>query len=228
MKEKNLNQNQILLKYIRQKQLKEGGYLTTDTTTYKIFRWCFFVALIVCLALNLFYVLGVSRQLLAHLANMGEIAPHQEIEIQRLKVSLTVVGVSVFFLFLSEVSLWFKLPVLQFVFCFGASSAIIARISANEIYDKTSSTLMGNHIIPLTILCFFCLVSSFIYINQLRKDKIEIKKLSEYIYRKYSSDGTDIDSKQWETILKEYNPYKSESKKRSVKARNKKKDPEKE
>ena len=41
----------------------------------------------------------------------------------------------------------------------------------------------------------------------------EIKKLSEYIYRKYSSDGTDIDSKQWETILKEYNPYKSESKK---------------
>ena len=219
---KNLNANNILLMHLRKKQSKDGGmYTTTKDTLYRIFRWAFFVMLIACTVINLMYIFGAVGQMQAHLANMGNIEPHQKIEIENLKSSITLVSISAFCLFLSEVWIWFKKPLLQLVFCLGSSVAIILTLSG-QIFDKTENTLANNHIIPLAILSFCCVVSSLLHFRQLYKDKKGTTELAELIYKKYSLTATDINEEQWQTILEEYKPWESNSKKRSVKHRLKK------
>lgn len=220
-KKKNLTANDILLMHLRKKQSKDGGmYTTTKDTLYKIFRWSFFVMLLACTVINLMYILGAFGKMQAHLANMGNAQPHQQIEIENLKSAITAVSISSFCLFLSEVWIWFKKPLLQLIFCLGSSLAIILTLSS-EIYDKTANTLANNHIIPLAVLCFCCIVSSLLYFRQLYKDKKGTDALATLIYKKYALTATDINEEQWQTILEEYKPWESKSKKRSVKHRKK-------
>ena len=220
--DKNLTANDILLMHLRKKQSKDGGmYTTTKDTLYKIFRWSFFVVLLACTAINLMYILGALGQMQAHLANMGNIEPHQQNEIDALKSSIALVSVSAVCLFLSEVWIWFKKPLLQLIFCLGSSISIILTLSS-QIFDKTENTLANNHIIPLAILCFCCIVSSMLYFRQLLKDKKGTDELAELIYKKYTLTATDINEEQWQTILEEYKPWESDSKKRSVKHRKRK------
>lgn len=217
---KNLTANELLLLHLRKKQSKDGGmYTTTKDTLYRIFRWSFFVMLIGCTVINLLYIFGAVGTMQAHLANMGNVEAHQKIEIENLKNSITLVSVFAGCLFLSEVWVWFKKPLLQLLFCFASSTAIILTLSG-QIADKTENTLANNHIIPLAILCFCCLVSSLLHFRQLYKDKKGTTKLAELIYKKYSLNATDINEEQWQTILEEYKPWEeSQSKKRSVKHR---------
>ena len=229
---KKLTSKQLLLNHLREKQRKDGGmYITTQSTSYRIFRWAFFAMVLLCTFFNLSYIIGVSGTLNAHLSHMGDIQPHQQLEIDRLKTTLMSLGCASFGIVLSEISIWFKKPFLQFLFCFASTATIILRlVLAEEIYDPTSNTLLNNHILPLAALCFCCLVSSFLYLRQLYKDKKGCKDLSEIIYKKYKlANATDISDEQWEDILKEYDPYNhvSNSTKRSVKSKKKKLEKEK-
>lgn len=213
---------EVLLTLLRKKQNKEGfSYITTKSTSYRIVRWLFFAAVIYCTLINLFYILGKSGEMAANLANMGTPQPHQELEIARLYTTLNIMVVSAIGIVLSEVFVWFKLPLLQFVFSLSSSIVIIARLSS-EISDPTGNTLATNHIIPLVILCFFGAISAFLHLRQLYKDKQGCEEISAIIYKKFGVVAKDISPDEWDNILAEYNPQKPKSKKRSVKAKIKK------
>lgn len=217
----------VLLELLRENQKREGAeYITTKSTPYKIFRFAFLAMIIICIFINLFYILGKSGEMAANIANMDKIEPHQQIEIDRLYTTIGIMIASTVGLLLSEVFIWFKLPILQLIFCLGSSITIIIRL-ASEINDTTSNVLVNHHIIPLGILCICCIVSASLHIHQLYKDKKGCNALSELIYKKYSKTATDISPEEWETIISEYKYEDSKSKKRSVKARMKKAEKEK-
>lgn len=219
---------EVLLTLLREKQKKEGlSYITTKSTSYRIIRWLFFAAVVYCTLINLFYIIGKSGEMAANIANMGTPQPHQELEIARLYTTLNIMVVSATGIVLSEIFVWLKLPVLQFVFSIAASITIIARLSS-EINDPTSSTLAANHIIPLVILCVLGTVSAALHLYQLYKDKQGCDAISAIIYQKYGMVAKDISPDEWNSILAEYKPEKSASKKRSVKARLKKEQSENE
>ena len=221
-KNKTKSSKTLLLELLREKQKREGlGYITTKSTPYKIFRYAFLAMVIICIFINLFYILGKSGEMAANLANMDKIEPHQQIEIDRLYTTIGIMIASTVGLLLSEIFIWFKLPILQLIFCFGSSITIILRLSL-EIKDTTSNVLVNHHILPLVILCVCCAVSAGFHIRQLYKDKKGCNALSELIYKKYSKTATDISPEQWENIISEYKYEGSKSKKRSVKDRLKK------
>lgn len=212
----------ILLTLLRKKQSKGiMPYITTKSTSYKIFRWSFFALVLICTFINLLYIFGKSNELNANLANMGEVQLHQEPEIAHIKASINIMSYATIGLVLSEVFIWFKLPFLQLISCLASSLTIIFRMSS-EIKDPTENVLARNHIIPLSALCFFCIVSASLYLHQLYKDKKGCNEISEIIYKKYGAIAKDISPDEWDTVLAEYDPHKSNSKKRSVKARLKK------
>lgn len=197
---------EVLLTLLRKKQSKNGvPYITTKSTSYRIVRWLFFAAVVYCTLINLFYILGKSGEMAANLANMGTPQPHQELEIARLRTTLSIMVIATVGIVLSEVFVWFKLPVLQFVFSIASSITIIARLSS-EINDPTSNTLAANHIIPLVILCFFAIVSGTLHLRQLYKDKKGCNEISEIIYKKYGAVAKDISPDEWDNVLAEYNP----------------------
>lgn len=203
-KSKTRSSKTVLLELLREKQRREGAeYITTKSTPYKIFRFAFLAMIIICIFINLFYILGKSGEMAANLANMDKIEPHQQIEIDRLYTTIGIMIASTVGLLLSEVSVWFKLPILQLIFCLGSGITIILRLSS-EINDTTSNVLVNHHIIPLGILCIFCIVSAGLHIRQLYKDKKGCNALSELIYKKYSKTATDISPQEWETIISEY------------------------
>lgn len=212
----------ILLALLRKKQSKGlPPYITTKSTSYRIFRWSFFVLVLVCTFINLFYILGKSGTLNANLANMGEAQLHQTPEIAHIQASITIMTIATIGIVLSEVFIWFKLPLLQLISCFASSITIVLRMST-EIYDPTSNTLFENHVIPLAALCFCCLITSVLHLRQLYKDKQGCNEISEIIYKKYGAIAKDISPEEWDKVLEEYDPTKSNSKKRSVKDRIKK------
>ena len=212
----------VLLTLLRKKQSKGiMPYITTKSTSYRIFRWSFFVLVIVCTLINLFYILGKSGELNANIANMGEVQVHQSPEISHIKSTINIMTYATIGIVLSEIFIWFRLPLLQLISCLASSLTIIIRMSS-EIKDPTSNTLAENHIIPLSVLCFFCIVSSGLYLHQLYKDKKGCNEISEIIYKKYGAIAKDISPDEWDNIIAEYDPYKSTSKKRSVKERIKK------
>lgn len=203
-KNKTRSSKTVLLELLREKQRREGAeYITTKSTPYKIFRFAFLAMIIICIFINLFYILGKSGEMAANLANMDKIEPHQQIEIDRLYTTIGIMIASTVGLLLSEVSVWFKLPILQLIFCLGSGITIILRLSS-EINDTTSNVLVNHHIIPLGILCICCIVSAGLHIRQLYKDKKGCNALSELIYKKYSKTATDISPQEWETIISEY------------------------
>lgn len=213
---------EVLLTLLRKKQAKEGlSYITTKSTSYRIIRWLFFAAVIYCTLINLFYILGKSGEMAANLANMGTPQPHQELEIARLYTTLNIMVIASVGIVLSEIFVWFRLPLLQIVFSVASSVTIIARLSS-EIDDPTSSTLAANHIIPLVILCVLSGVSAVLHLRQLYKDKQGSEEISAIIYNKFGVIAKELSPDEWDNVLAEYNPQKSTSKKRSVKARIKK------
>lgn len=217
---------EVLITLLRKKQAKEGlNYITTKSTSYRIVRWLFFAVVIYCTLINLFYILGKAGEMSANLANMGTPQPHQELEITRLYITLNIMVVAAVGIVLSEIFVWLKLPILQIVFSVVSGITIIARLSS-EINDPTSNTLAANHIIPLAILCVLGAVSGGLHIRQLYKDKKGCDKISEIIYNKFGVVAKDISPDEWDNVLAEYNPEKSASKKRSVKARRKKENAE--
>ena len=224
---------EILLTLLRKKQSKGiMPYLTTKDTPYKVFRWLFFVALVICIGINLIYILGTLGRISATLAYKSsptgtEIQAHQQIEISYMYTSVNIMVVATLGLFLSEVFVWFKLPLLQLISCVASSITIISRMSAELAYfsksdDLTSNTLTQNQKIPLAFLCFFCLVSSIIHLRQLYKDKKGCEAISEIIYKNSGALAKDISPDEWDNILEEFDPQKTNSKKRSVKDRLKK------
>lgn len=216
----------VLLTLLRKKQRAEGfNYITTQNTSYKILRWLFFAAVVYCTLINLFYIIGKSSEMAANLAYMGTPQPHQELEITRLYATLNIMIVSSFVLFLSEVSLWFKLPLLQIFFSIASSVAIIARLSS-ETKDPTGYVLIANHIIPLAILCIFAAVSGGLHLYQLKKDKEGCEAIGTIIYQKYGVVAKDVSPEEWDNILAEYKPEKIERKKRNKKAKKNKKETE--
>ncbi len=197
---------EVLLTLLRKKQSKNGvPYITTKSTSYRIVRWLFFAAVVYCTLINLFYILGKSGEMAANLANMGTPQPHQELEIARLHTTLSIMVIATVGIVLSEVFVWFKLPVLQFVFSIASSITIIWRLSS-EINDPTSNTLAANHIIPLVILCFFATITAALHLRQLYKDKQGCNEISEIIYKKYGAVAKDISPNEWDNVLAEYNP----------------------
>ena len=196
---------EVLLTLLRKKQSKNGvPYITTKSTSYRIFRWLFFAAVIYCTLINLFYILGKSGEMAANLANMGTPEEHQKNEIARLYTTLNIMVISTVGIALSEIFVWFKLPTLQVVFSVASSITIIARLSY-EINDPTSNTLAANHIIPLAILCFLGIVSSVLHLNQLYKDKKGCEEISEIIYNKYGVVAKELSPDEWENVLAECN-----------------------
>jgi hypothetical protein len=204
---------EVLLTLVRKHQSKGiAPYITTKSTSYKIFRWTFFALVIICTVINLFYIISKSGNMAANIANMGEIQPHQELEIARLYTSLNIMVVASFGIVLSEIFIWFKLPLLQLISCIASSLTICLRIAV-ETTDTTSNALARNHIIPLAILCFFCIVSSALYLNQLKKDKKECDKLGTFIYNEYGIVAKDIPEDEWDEVLAVYNQKKDNKKK---------------
>lgn len=213
---------EVLLTLLRTKQEKEGlSYITTKSTSYRIIRWLFFAAVVYCTLINLFYIIGKSGEMAANLAYMGTPQPHQELEIARLYTTLNIMFVAAVGIVLSEIFVWLKLPLLQFIFSIAASITIIARLSS-EISDPTSSTLAANHVIPLAVLCVLGTASAALHLHQLYKDKQGCDAISAIIYQKYGMVAKDISPDEWNSILEEYKPEKPASKKRSVRARLKK------
>lgn len=197
---------EILLFLLRKKQQKCGvSYITTKSTSYRIMRWLFFAAVLYCTFINLSYIIGKSGEMAANIANMGTPEAHQEIEIARLYTTLNVMVVAAFGIVLSEVAVWFKLPILQFVFSIASSVTIIVRLSS-EINDRTSNTLASNHIIPLVFLCFCSAVSAGLLLHQLYRDKKGCEEIGEIIYKKYNAIAKDISPDEWDNVLAEYNP----------------------
>lgn len=214
---------EVLLTLLRKKQANEGfGYITTKSTSYRIVRWIFFAAVIYCTLINLFYILGKSGEMAANLANMGTPQPHQELEIARLYTTLNIMFVAAVGIVLSEIFVWFKLPLLQAVFSIAASVTIIVRLSS-EIKDPTSSTLAANHIIPLVIFCVFACVSAGLHLHQLYKDKKGCDEISAIIYNKFGVVAKELSPDEWDNVLAEYKPEKKASKKRSKKEKVKEK-----
>ena len=209
MKNKNpKSSKEVLLTMLRKHQAKGiPPYITTKSTSYRIFRWTFFALVIICTAINLFYILGKSGEMAANIANMGEIQPHQEIEIARLYTSLNIMVVASFGIVLSEIFVWCKLPFLQLISCLASSVTIVFRLYF-ETNEVASNALVRNHIIPLSILCFFCVVSAVLYIRQLHKDKQACLKISNFIYKEYGTVANNIPPDQWDEVLKVYNEKK--------------------
>lgn len=235
MKDKNKmpkTTKEILLMLLRKKQSKGFmPYLTTKDTSYKIFRWSFFVCVIICTFINLFYILGTLGKIDAMVTyknTMGtEIEPHQKLEIEYMYTSVNIMVVSTFGIILSEIFVWLKRPLLQMLSCIASSITIIVRMNQEIIRfakdtDPNSNTLTNNQIIPLVILCLCCIVSASIHLRQLYKDKKGCEEISEIIYKKYGAIAKDISPDEWDDILAEYDPEKTSSKKRSVKNRIKK------
>jgi len=214
--------NEVLITLLRKKQSKNGiPYITTKSTSYRIVRWLFFAAVIYCTIINIIFILSKSGNMAANIANMGDIMPHQQLEIDRMYATLNIMVVASIGVVLSEVFVWLKLPLLQLVFAFASRTTIVLRLSS-EISDTASNTLAKNHIIPLSIMCFLALISSVLHMRQLIKDKKGCEEINEIIYLKYNVVAKDISPDEWENILAEYKPEESKSKKRSVKARQKK------
>ena len=217
---------EVLLTLLRKKQNEEGfGYITTKSTSYKILRWLFFAAVVYCTLINLFYILGKSGEMAANLAYMGNPEPHQELEISRLYTTLNIMVVSAVGVFLSEVALWFKLPLLQIIFSFSSSIVIIARLSS-EINDPTGNVLVTNHIIPLAIMCVLAAVSGGLHLRQLKKDKECCEDINTIIYEKFGVVAKDVSPDEWDNILKAYKPEKIERQKRLKKEEKKNKQKE--
>ena len=214
--------NDVLLTLLRKKQSKNGiSYITTQSTSYRIFRWLFFAAVIYCTIINIIFILSKSGNMAANIANMGDIMPHQQLEIDRMYATINIMVVAAAGIVLSEIFVWLKLPLLQLIFSLASSVTIVWRLSG-EIFDKTSYTLSKNHIIPLAILCVLAAVTSIMHMNQLYRDKKGCNEISEIIYKKFGAVAKDISPDEWENVLAAYNPEQSASKKRSVKARLKK------
>ena len=131
---------EVLLTLLREKQKKEGlSYITTKSTSYRIIRWLFFAAVVYCTLINLFYIIGKSGEMAANIANMGTPQPHQELEIARLYTTLNFMVVSATGIVLSEIFVWLKLPVLQFVFSIAASITIIPRPAQEQVLFRASA-----------------------------------------------------------------------------------------
>ena len=216
MKNKNpKTSKEVLLTLLRRHQAKGiPPYITTKSLSYKICRWIFFALVIICTAINLFYIIGKSGEMAANIANMGEVQPHQETEIARIYTSLNIMVVASFGIVLSEIFVWIKLPLLQLISCLASSIAIVWRLCF-ETNNSTSYTLVRNHIIPLSILCVFCAVSAIFYIRQLYKDKQGCLKISTFIYNEYGTVANEIPPEQWDDVLMVYNQKKDNLKSKS-------------
>jgi hypothetical protein len=214
---------EVLLTLLRKKQKKVGfSYITNKHTSYRIFRWLFFAAVVYCTLINLFYILGKSGEMAANLANMGTPEPHQEIQITRITETIYIMIGAAAGIVLSEVFVWLKLPVLQFAFSLAPSIVIVARLSG-EISDPTSYTLSTNHIVPLFVLCFFSAVSAILLFNQLRKDKKACEEINKIIYNKYKVLPEDLPESEWESVIEAYEPIDTKKQKKS-KRKSKRKD----
>jgi hypothetical protein len=211
------NSKEVLLTLLRKKQKELGlGYITTENISYKIVRTLFILVLIYCLCINLLYILGKSGEMAANIANMGTPEPHQEIEIARLYTTIHIMIGATVGLALAEVFVWFKLPILQFVFNVASSVTIITRLSS-EINDRTSYTLEANHIIPLSLLCILGAISGGLLFNQLYKDKKGCNELDKIIYTSYKVLPIDLPQSEWDNVLEAYNPPQKVKKKKAKK-----------
>lgn len=218
--------DKILLNLLRQKQKKDGiSYITTKSISYKIVRFSFLAVMIICLAINIIYLLGVSGQLNANLQFAEELMDFQKEEIAEIRASIKIVGFLTVALFLGEVAIWFKQPILQILFTVIPGIAMIfhfeSRLS-DTINDGDSAAFTYRHLIPLIILCLLCLISAGLHLRQKIKDKRGCREISEMIYEKYQVLAKDITEEQWETVLEEYQPAVTGSKKRSVRKRKEK------
>lgn len=222
------NSKEVLLTLLRKKQKDLGlGYITTKSTSYKIVRILFILALIYCLCINLLYILGKSGEMAANLANMGTPEPHQEIEISRLYTTIYIMIGATVGLVLAEIFVWFKLPIFQFILNVASSATIIARLSS-EINDPTSYTLETNHIIPLALLCILGAISGGLLFNQLYRDKKGCNELDKIIYTNYKVLPIDLPQSEWDNVLEAYNPppkvkQKKEKKNKPIKLKGKRK-----
>ena len=217
------NTNDILLKMLRERQIKQNiYYLTTDSGLFNFLKVLFYIFTVVCTIINLLFLLGEWGGLNANLANAGNLSDLQQTQVAQIKNGIySVLIISVILL---SSALFFKLkkPILYGLTSL-FSGGILIMIFAGRLSDALGSgdysSFIFKHLLPLGIFIICGVFAAIIHLRQNILDKKGCREISEKIYTKYSVMAENITEEQWQGILNEYSAETPKSKKRSVKHR---------
>ncbi len=217
------NTNLTLLKMLREKQIKQNiSYLTIESGIFKFLSVIFWLSAIVCIVINLLFLLGQWGTLNANLANADVLNDLQQTQVAEIKNGIFSVLVMSIILLLSTLFFKLKRPILYGVL--GLFSGLILIFTyADRLSEVLSagdySSFVFKHLIPIGIFMICGVTASIIHFRGEFLDKKGCREISEKIYTKYSVLVENITEEQWQNILNEYKAEAPKSKKRSVKHR---------
>ena len=217
------NTNPVLLKMLREKQVKQNiYYLTTESGLFSFLKVMLYISAIVCTAINLIFLLGQLGGLSANLANANTLNDLQQSQVAEIKNGIYSVAVMGVVLLLSLLFFKLKRPIL-----YGGlglfSGLVLIFVYADRLSEALGagsySSFIFKHLIPLGIFILCSVLAAIIHFRGNLLDKKGLNEISEKIYSKYSVLAENITPEQWESILAEYKSEPPKSKKRSIKNR---------